>query len=153
MHFLKYTPEKKTEALLLIQELQAHENSIDSHKSTSIENASKYLDELLKKIAAQSGELILAQKNNKIIGLVGWYIEHELEYNAPYGYITDIVITKSERGQGIGKGLLNEATAHIKKTGISRVHVGVLEGNKSAEKLYNACSFKTYANELVKDLA
>lgn len=153
MNFQLYKPENQNDALSLIGELQSHEHSIDPRKSTKRDSAQKYLNELLEKIDLQSGELILAETEGKIVGLVGWYIEHEHEYDAPYGYITDIVVTEGQRGKGIGKGLLNEATNHIKAAGVDRVHVGVMQGNTGAEKLYNACSFKTYANELVKDLS
>lgn len=147
-----YSPADAKVVDRLFLELQLHEHQFDVYKSTKSENATKYKDELLESINSQHGELLLAKAEDKVIGLVGWYLEEEYEFDEPYGYISDIVVTKKYRGQGIGKQLLQVAISHIKDTNVKRIHIGVLLDNTETKEFYEKAGFKPYSTELTLDI-
>lgn len=134
----------------LFLELQKHENKYDKFKSTKFENAIKYRTELLEKINDQHGEMLVAKIHSEVVGLVAWFLVEELEFDEPYGYISDIVVLKQYRGKGIGQKLLDESIGHMSKTGIKRVHIGVLLGNSQAKDFYIKNGFTEYSVELTK---
>ena len=136
----------------LFLELQVHENKFDHYKSTRLENAQKYKEEILETIAIQHGELLVAKSGKKIIGLVAWFLEEEYEFDEPYGYISDIVVSENFRGQGIGQQLLDTAISHIKNTDVKRIHIGVLLANSETKDFYTKNGFAEYSIELVKEL-
>ena len=152
IQIVAYSPSESESVDQLFLELQLHEHQFDNLKSTKSENATKYKDELLKSVKNQHGELLLAKIDNKVVGLVGWHLEEEYEFDEPYGYISDIVVSKEYRGQGIGKQLLEKAVDHIKEIGVKRIHIGVLLGNTETKEFYEKAGFKPYSIELTKDL-
>lgn len=147
-----YTSENSNEVDKLFLELQIHEHQFDDSKSTKVTNAQKYKEELLKRVKDQQGELLVAKDSSRVLGLVAWYIENEPEFDTPYAYISDIVVSIDQRGQGVGQQLLNEALAHIKATGIKRVHIGVLVDNIDTKKFYEKNGFTDYSIEMTKEL-
>lgn len=147
-----YSPSDSESVDKLFLELQVHENKFDSLKSTKIENAIKYKNELLETINKQHGELLVAKDGNKIIGLVAWFLEEEYEFDEPYGYISDIVVSENFRGQGVGQKLLDVAIQHIKNTEVKRIHIGVLLANSETKDFYLKNGFAEYSIELVKEL-
>lgn len=136
----------------LFLELQVHENKFDHDKSTKLENAQSYKNELLETIGKQHGELLVAKKENTIVGLVAWFLEEEYEFDEPYGYISDIVVSEKYRGQGIGQELLDTAISHIKDTDVKSIHIGVLLANSETKDFYTKNGFAEYSIELVKEL-
>ena len=136
----------------LFLELQVHENKFDHYKSTRLENAKNYRIELIETIDKQHGELLIASDGNKVLGLVAWFLEEEYEFDEPYGYISDIVVSENYRGQGVGQKLLDVAIQNIKKTGVKRVHIGVLLANSETKEFYLKNGFTEYSIELVKEL-
>lgn len=147
-----YSPSDSESVDKLFLELQVHENKFDSYKSTKIENAIKYKNELLETINKQHGELLVAKDSNKILGLVAWFLEEEYEFDEPYGYISDIVVSENFRGQGIGQKLLDVAIQHIKNIEVKRIHIGVLLSNSETKDFYLKNGFTEYSIELVKEL-
>lgn len=134
----------------LFLELQIHENKYDKFKSTKLENAKNYKTELLETINDQHGEMLVAKDNNEVLGLVAWFLEEELEFDEPYGYISDIVVLEQNRGKGIGQLLLDEAITHIKATGVKRVHIGVLLANTQTKEFYSKNGFGEYSIEMTR---
>ena len=134
----------------LFLELQKHENQYDKLKSTKLQNAIKYKKELLETINDQHGEMLVAKDNDEVLGLVAWFLEEELEFDEPYGYISDIVVFEQQRGEGIGQQLLDEAITHIKATGVKRLHIGVLLSNSQTKEFYTKNGFVEYSVEMTK---
>lgn len=149
MTIVSYSPNHNAEVDQLFLDLQLHEHQFDPLKSTNPNNATQYKNELLESIKNQHGELLLAKVNNKVVGLVGWFLEEEFEFDEPYGYISDIVVSKEYRGQGIGNKLLQTALSHIKTTTkVKRIHIGVLLDNSETRNFYEKAGFKPYSMEL-----
>lgn len=146
----KYLESDLSSIDLLFQELQIHENKFDRDKTTELDQARLYREDLLKTLQEQSGELLVAKIEKKIVGLIAWYIEKEIEYSIPYAYISDIVVTSRMRAKGIGNLLMEKAIENINKNNIKRIHIGVLLANSMAKEFYNKLGFEDYSIELVK---
>lgn len=141
------------EADSLFLELQLHEHQFDSAKTTKPEAATKYRQELVNTVAENSGKIWLAiDTYENIYGLVAWYKEKEIEYDKPYGYISDIIVTKESRNLGIGKLLMEKAINEIQMSGLKRVHIGVLLENSDTKEFYKKFGFKEYSVEMLKAL-
>ena len=93
---------------------------------------------------------MVAKNNDEVLGLVDWFLEEELEFDEPYGYISDIVVFEQQRGEGIGQQLLDEAITHIKATGVKRLHIGVLLSNSQTKEFYTKNGFVEYSVEMTK---
>lgn len=147
-----YSPTDSESVNQLFLGLQLHEHKFDPYKSIKLENAQNYKRELLETIGKQHGEILIAKEGNKVVGLVAWFLEEEYEFDEPYGYISDIVVSESYRGQGIGQQLLDEAMSQIKNTGVKRVHIGVLLANTETKNFYTKNGFSDYSVEMTKEL-
>jgi ribosomal protein S18 acetylase RimI-like enzyme len=96
--------------------------------------------------------LIVAEKNNKIIG----YLLAEIRDRLPFqtlkktGFIFDIVVAEKERCKGIGTLLLNRSFEFFKKKKISTVMLSVSEKNSGAIKFYEKHKFITYLRNMVR---
>ncbi len=148
----KYIPVDSDPVNQLFLELQVHENKFDSYKSTKLANAQAYKTELLDIVENQHGEMLIAKIDDKAVGLVAWFLEEECEFDEPYGYISDIIVSEPYRGQGIGQQLLDKAMSHIKNTQVKRVHIGVLLANSDTKDFYSKNGFSDYSVEMTKEL-
>lgn len=54
-----------------------------------------------------------------------------------FGYISDLYVSPSGRGQGIGAALLNAAEAHFRALALATVRLNFLHNNDSAQRLYD----------------
>lgn len=147
-----YSPVNSESVSQLFLELSRHEHKFDAHKSTKLENTQSYQKELCEKIKNQQGEMLIAKIDSKVVGLVSWFLEEEYEFDEPYGYISDIVVSEEYRGRGIGQQLLDEAISHIKATQVKRVHIGVLLANSETKSFYSKNGFSDYSVEMTKKL-
>lgn len=147
-----YSPTDSESVDQLFLELSRHENKFDAYKSTKLENAQGYKKELLETIKNQHGVMLVAKIDDKIVGLVAWFLEEEYEFDDPYGYISDIIVSESYRGQGIGQQLLDHAISHIKQTVVKRVHIGVLHANTDTKNFYSKNGFSDYSVEMTKEV-
>jgi len=150
---IPYDDKYSTSVDQLFLELQFHEHQFDSAKTTNPDSVTKYRLELLNSIEENSGQFWLAvDTNEKAIGLVAWYIEKEIEYENPYGYISDIVVARKLRNQGIGKQLLQKAMDEIRRAGLKRAHIGVMLKNTETKDFYKKFGFTEYSVEMTKEL-
>ncbi|MEQ7220851.1 GNAT family N-acetyltransferase [Vagococcus fluvialis] len=65
--------------------------------------------------------------------------------NRKYAYILDLVVTQSNRGQGLGKELLNDSIAWQKMRQLEYIELCVIEKNNHAKKMYESLGFKTFS--------
>jgi ribosomal protein S18 acetylase RimI-like enzyme len=138
----------------LQSELQETEHAIDKNRNTGIDFAKKYLKFIRKEISRKSGDMFVAEMNNEIAGLLTVLIEdNEIEENEGcHLYVSDIVVGKSYRRQGIAEKLMVFAEKFAKERGIKEIHLGVLSKNTAAFNLYQKKGYKPKKIELVKKL-
>lgn len=94
---------------------------------------------LLQEKGFDIGGLIVARKNNDVIGMIFNFI-HPAMPNV--GFITWITVLPSERSKGFGKYLLSSGLSWMKEKGALTAELNVDLMNPSALKLYRGCGFE-----------
>lgn len=96
----------------------------------------------LNEVNSNNGKCYLAIKNNKVLGLimgcVTSYDDYDyLDYKCPKrGEITELIVTKQIRSQGIGQLLIDKIEEYFKSIGCEYVLVDVFAYNEKALKFY-----------------
>lgn len=100
-------------------------------------------DQTLHKIMKETNsELLVAESNQEIVGLI-----HQIFFLDPFhaglnSYITSLFVKESHRKEGIGSQLLHKAIENAKKKSVIEVHVDTEEDNTRAIEFYQKHGFK-----------
>lgn len=154
---LTIRPSENQDELQIIEsqsELQDAEFSVDKNRRTGIEVAKKYIEHIRKEIGGKKGGIFVAEFDNEIAGLITMYVdENEIEEKeGMHVYISDLVVRKKYRNQGIGHNLMKYAEKFAKENSIKEIHLTVLTSNTSALNLYLKKGYKTKMISLIKKL-
>lgn len=130
-------------------ELQSWERRFEPSMPRPADAADPYLADMLKRCAASSGQVFVAEQDGVIAGFVCLMarVEPDLDDSLePYSYISDLVVRAAYRGRGIGRQLMAAAEAAARETKTKRLKVGVLVANKRAFEFYRAGGFRGIYN-------
>lgn len=132
-------------------ELQAFERSIEPNRAAPEAIAHAYVDDLLRECGRADGAIFVAESSGEIVGFVcvlaRWLSSSIIYEEREHAYVTDLLVRRNFRGQGIGKLLMEAAEGHARKTGATRIRVGVLSANTAAHSLYRTLGYRD--NEVV----
>ena len=112
----------------------------DVDEVTAIERATfatpwsreSFLREMEKNVAAR---YLVAQRDGRIVGYAGaWVILDE-------SHITNIAVAEAERGQGIGRRLVEALMQYLSNLGASYTTLEVRVSNERAQHLYESVGF------------
>jgi ribosomal protein S18 acetylase RimI-like enzyme len=121
-------------------ELQVFERSIESNRVEPEAIRGKYLDDLLCECSKNSGSILVAEQNGRVVGFVCILCRVDsqdiIEKEREHAYITDLVVLEPYRRAGIGAELMRAAESLAQSHGATRIQVGVLAANSGAHKLY-----------------
>ena len=126
-----------------------HQKRFKGIKKEMLRLNKKYLKENLKKsflkiIRRKDDILLMASKDNKVIGLIE-FEEVKLKLGIlllkKQGNIRDIVVDKKYEGRGIASALKKESDKWFKKNGIKFVTLRYDPDNKHAAKVYKKWGF------------
>jgi GNAT superfamily N-acetyltransferase len=82
-------------------------------------------------------KLLLAERDGAVAGLVAWTVVHEL-YSGQTGlYISDLVVDRRARGQGVGQALMEVVKAWARAAGVRKLGWDVWRANTSAMAFYD----------------
>jgi len=73
------------------------------------------------------------------------------ELRDPAGFIHDVVVDESARGQGIGAQLVEAAAAWLEEHGAPRVMLWTAERNPSAQRLFERAGFRRTMIEMTRE--
>lgn len=91
-----------------------------------------FIDEMERNACAR---YIVAEENGMLLGYAGaWLIMDE-------GHITNVAVTPSRRGEGIGKGLMRALMQYAANMGVQYMTLEVRRSNLTAQKLYHSLGF------------
>ena len=114
-------------------------------------DSDKDIATFLAKAAKDNDTLIyVAEYNEKVVG----YIWCEIDRKPPcfenrlYGFVSDIAVTKEQRGKGVAKELLNKSMEWFKKKNITHVEARVLKSNPLATKFWQSSGFESFVEIL-----
>lgn len=116
-------------ALGLVKELAEYENAPNEVEVT--------LEEMLSWGFGRNKvfDFFVAEKNRRIVGLALYYYKYST-WKGKCMFLEDIIVTESERGNGIGKLLFDEIVEIAKAEKVRRLEWQVLEWNKPAINFY-----------------
>lgn len=127
----------------LLVELQEYIAEIDKEKYNILTNEyrEKYFEKTMNEVNKYEGKIFLAIENEKVIGLAIGLINNEEEntydFKAPKrGRVTELVVSKECRSNGIGKQLLDKMEKYFKEAGCKGVLIDVFAYNENAQKFY-----------------
>lgn len=80
---------------------------------------------------------IVAEKNQRLLGLVHYLFHRNTAMIGPTCYLQDLFTVEAARGQGVGRALIEAVYARAKAAGSPRVYWMTHETNLTAMKLYN----------------
>ena len=98
------------------------------------------------------GIKIFAEEDGVELGRAWLYLVYNDLHTEPYGFIEDVFVDESQRGQGIGNKLLEQIITEAKKRGCYKL-IGT--SRKSRDKVhswYRKLGFEEYGLEFRMDL-
>ncbi len=81
--------------------------------------------------------LLLAVRNDKIVGMISWTLTHELYSADTRVYISDVSVDHAARGQGVGAALMAEVQAWARAHNASKLGWEVWHRNSAAQAFYH----------------
>lgn len=98
--------------------------------------------------------VLVAEQEGEVIGyayaaIEGW---DYMALRGPAGVLHDIVVDPGQRGQGIGRMLLDAALTAIKTRGAPRVVLSTANKNEAAQRLFAEAGFRRTMIEMTREL-
>lgn len=143
MEIIDYSNDYDNDIKDLLVELQEHIVMIDREKYNILtpEYRNKYFEKTMDEVNKYEGKIFLAIEEGKAIGLIIGLINNEDEntydFSAPKrGRVTELVVSKNCRSNGIGAQLLNKMESYFKSVGCKGILIDVFAYNENAQKFY-----------------
>lgn len=140
----------------LFAELQDFERTLEINRVDGKSVAHAYLTQLLDECRRWDGAILVAEVDEKVIGFICILAKYDsgevIEVEKKSAAITDLVVSSSFRGQGIGRSLLDAAEAYAEQHGAHVLRVGALAKNTVARLVYEKARFREVEIELIKEI-
>lgn len=156
IEFRDYEPSDKKAVIALVRELQVAEAAYHDRMKPPEQIGGWYIEGLLETCAGNEGRLILALRDGVPVGYAVVLAEVPSSENNPdeidytYAFVTDVAVTASLRGQGIGTMLLRACEEHARRHKAKWLRIGVLSKNSGAVRIYENFGFRPLTMELEK---
>ena len=151
MKIIEYEDKYLEDIKELLVELEKYIISIDKDNLDRIHE--DYKDKMaildLEEVNNNDGKCYIAVEDNKAIGLImgiiAKYDENDyLDYKCPKkGEITELIVTKKNRSNNIGKELIEKMEEYFKSKDCEYIIVDIFAYNKNAIKFYNDRGYHT----------
>lgn len=99
------------------------------------------------KPAEASGIKFFAEKDGKEVARAFLYIMHNELHKEPFGFMEDVFVDESLRGQGIGTKLVNKVITKAKELGCYKLVATSRHERENVHKLYEKLGFKNFGIE------
>jgi len=98
--------------------------------------------------------ILVAERAGEVLGYTFAGVEgHDyMALRGPAGALYDIVVDPAQRGQGVGKMLLDATLAVLEARGAPRVVLSTAERNESAQRLFARAGFRRTMIEMTREL-
>ncbi len=102
-------------------------------------------------MADQTHETFVAMIDRNVVGMVGAYVSHIYEKDAPIGRIIALCVMREFRHRGLGKLLITNAEQWVKSQGASSVIVNSGLKRKDAHEFYKDIGYSTKGLSFLKE--
>ena len=155
---IEYSEKYKEDCKDLLVELEEYICGIDEDHLDHVhsEYREKMFDVKWKEVQEKNGKVYLAIENNHAVGLImGCIREYEeydyLDYTCPKeGEVTELIISKSFRGKGIGKELMKKMEKYFHELDCKYILVDAFSYNKNAIEFYGKEGYHSRMNTMIK---
>ena len=112
----------------------------------------------LEEVKENNGKCYIAAEDTKAVGLImGTIIKFDeydyLDYKCPKeGEITELIVSKNVRSNGVGQALMNKMEEYFKSVGCEYVLVDVFAYNENAIKFYDKKGYHSRMNTNIKKI-
>jgi ribosomal protein S18 acetylase RimI-like enzyme len=96
-------------------------------------------------ISAPGAAILVAEDGD---GQIAGYISTRLDREAGIGFIPNLAVRQDERGQGIGRRLIEHALDMFRSAGLELARIETLDQNPIGRHLYPACGFVEVARQI-----
>ena len=95
---------------------------------------------------------MVAEIDNKIVGLIDGYIMESIYYNEKISYLAHLCVDEKYRNKEIGSKLIEEFSEISKKKGAKYITLSAFEKDIPATNLYNKHGFESYSIYYMKKM-
>ena len=107
---------------------------------------------IIKRIKSRKEIFLVAEIDNKIVGLVDGYIIESIYYNKKVSYLDHLCVDKKYRNNDIGYKLIEEFGKVAKKKGAEYIKLNAFENNIPAVSLYKKYGFEEHSIYYIKKI-
>lgn len=113
-----------------------------------------YASFLRTQLEAPNAVVLVAEREGEVVGYAYAGIEgfDWMALRGPAGALYDIVVDAAQRGQGVGRMLLDAALAALAARGAPRVVLSTADRNESAQRLFARAGFRRTMIEMTREL-
>jgi ribosomal protein S18 acetylase RimI-like enzyme len=97
--------------------------------------------------------VLVAEREGEVLGYTYAGVEgHDyMSLRGPAGVLHDIVVDPTQRGQGVGRALLDATLAALEARGVPRVVLSTAERNEAAQRLFARAGFRRTMIEMTRE--
>lgn len=145
MNIRKAKIEDYDEIVELYKELYDAEKIFDENLTNIYNVSEKQKEEIQKRIKSRKEIFLVAEEDNKIIGLIDGYIIDNSNHIEKVGYLDHLCVNKNYRKLGIGENLIEEFSNKMKSKNVTYLKLNAFEKNLPAIALYKKLGFEEYS--------
>jgi len=134
-----------------IRQATVEDSGVIAQLMTQLTEASGYegwqvsperVEESLRKMADNDAyQVLLAEDEGQVVGLLSLSFRHTLFHLAPSALIDELVVEQGHRGRGVGQRLMAEAIERCRAAGCCEVEVSTERSNEAAQEFYRQHGF------------
>lgn len=126
------------------------ENFAEFHYTESFADAFRY--DLRRAALDANHALFVLDGGGALCGFL-WLVLCENNWTSErYGYVNNIYVTAENRGQGLGKTLMQQAESWFAYRRVKSVRLTVTASNEAACRLYQSCGYAISRHEMDKEI-
>ncbi len=136
-------------------ELQEFERMMDPHRMEGIKIAHEYLEHLLELCKADNGKIFVVEIGGQIVGMISVYIEEDNKHFRKikrFAYISDLIVMKEYKDQGISKELLEKAEKYATSKHVTSIQASILKGHEEGLSGFLRNGYKEFEIRVRKQL-
>ena len=89
-----------------------------------------------------NSHFLIAKIDGFVVGFINFTVRKTILHEGPSALIDELVISKRQRGQGIGTRLVSTAVERCRELGCCEVEVSTEKVNGKAREFYKNCGFR-----------
>ena len=137
----------------LWQELQQANTGYDKRLATKPSAPSWYESFIRLQLEHENASVLVAEVDGVVAGYVfGQVMQRPTLSEGDCGYVADLCVDPSHRGNGIGRRLFYEIRSWFVRAGINHLEVQVVRGNPASQAFWRKMGFDEFLRTLRSDI-